>query len=137
MTLCSPCLFSLSYPAGWIFDATKSYTLSFIVHGAMVVVAAFITLSIKIALVRSRRRAAAAAVAATFIASGVLNEDDKYETNADVRCEEESINDDHNYNRCHLVGVNYNGDEISDFDIACNNVSIPLDGKHNEHNEYI
>ncbi|GFO30849.1 monocarboxylate transporter 12 [Plakobranchus ocellatus] len=59
--------------AGWMFDAIGSYTVSFILHGAVVCISGLVLLALKVAVIRSRRHAAAAAAAVT--AAGVQDED--------------------------------------------------------------
>ncbi|GFR60031.1 monocarboxylate transporter 5 [Elysia marginata] len=56
---------------GWIYDATGSYTVSFIIHGSIIGVSGLVTAGLKLAVARSKLHNAAAAVATTN--SGVLN----------------------------------------------------------------
>ncbi|GFS04293.1 monocarboxylate transporter [Elysia marginata] len=57
--------------AGWIYDATGSYTSSFIIHGTIIGLSGLIVAGIKMALLRSKRRDAAAATAVSVDADAV------------------------------------------------------------------
>ncbi|RUS72942.1 hypothetical protein EGW08_019295 [Elysia chlorotica] len=50
---------------GWIYDATNSYTTSFVLHGIIIGVSGLILMGLKVAVVRSKRRDATDAVAVT------------------------------------------------------------------------
>ncbi|GFO46889.1 monocarboxylate transporter [Plakobranchus ocellatus] len=52
--------------AGWIYDASNSYTASFIIHGGLVAFSGLILIPVKLALVRSKRRSENVAAAAAF-----------------------------------------------------------------------
>ena len=66
--------FSFSFP-GWIYDASGSYTASFIIHGVIIGISGLVLAVLKLALARSKRLDVAAAIAAAAVAvTGVTNE---------------------------------------------------------------
>ncbi|RUS77294.1 hypothetical protein EGW08_014958 [Elysia chlorotica] len=119
--------------AGWIFDATKSYTMSFIIHGAMVVLAAFIFLGIKIALVRSRRRAA---TLADDVSDADVNNEDKDDNFTDVNLKEECADGATNHYGPAQVDTTKECADC-DLDNRSNNISIHVTDATKEDNEKI
>ncbi|GFS00787.1 monocarboxylate transporter [Elysia marginata] len=81
---------------GWVYDATNSYTLSFTIHGAIVLVATVGFVIIKVAVVLSYRKAAlltaAAAAATTHIDHDVHVADENQSAKSDVDYENECGN---------------------------------------------
>ena len=58
---------------GWIYDATNSYTASFLIHGTIIGVSGLVLAGLQVAVVISKRRAAAvAATAAEFVPSNTV-----------------------------------------------------------------
>ncbi|GFO30848.1 monocarboxylate transporter 12 [Plakobranchus ocellatus] len=68
--------------AGWIFDAIGSYTISFLLHGAVIGVSGLVLLALKVVLLRTQRRDTNAAVDAT-VSPVIVNDEDKNPSDVD------------------------------------------------------
>ncbi|GFO46888.1 hypothetical protein PoB_007339300 [Plakobranchus ocellatus] len=67
---------ALTSGSGWIYDASNSYTASFIIHGGLVAFSGLILIPVKFALVRSKRRGENVAAAAAAFGNAALVVDD-------------------------------------------------------------
>ena len=92
----SPRILASPLLTGWVFDATNSYTIAFIIHGAVVILAAIIFAMLKLALLRSHRHAATADRAPSTVIGAPLNDgDESKDIDSDVYYEDGGIDDGH------------------------------------------